>query len=136
MPQDYKECVDLHRLVVRTDRGEFLEERIQAGRMYVAVMRGRVVGFATFETNFIGCLYVSLLMTHPDFRRKGIARRLMDAVAKHSKDGRIFSSTEADNAVSIQMHEALGFRRSGHIDNQPQVQREIIFCKALPPDGA
>lgn len=130
---DYKGCVELHRLVVPAcNRAELLEERINAGRIYVAAEGERVVGLATFETNFLGCLYLSLVMTHPDFRRRGIARRLIGEIEKHSTNGKLFSSTEADNSVSIQMHKALGFRRCGYIDDLPQPQREILFCKDVP----
>jgi ribosomal protein S18 acetylase RimI-like enzyme len=125
-------CVELDRIVMGTDkRKDFLRRRIEHRRMYVAVIEGRVVGFITFETNFVGCLYISLLLVHPDFRRRGIARKLVEMVASHSRDGRLFSSTEEDNEVSIKMHEALGFRTSGYIENLPQPQREIIYYKYL-----
>jgi hypothetical protein len=35
--------------------------------------------------------------------------------------------------VSIQMHSALGFQPSGHIDNLPQGVRELLFYKRIPP---
>jgi len=130
--EDYKRCAELDRSIFGTDkRKEFLRLRIQAKRMYVAECDNRIVGFATFETDFIGCLFVSLLLVHPDFRRRGIARKLIEKVASHSKNGRLFSSTEEDNEVSIKMHEALGFRRSGHVDNLPQQARELIYFKEL-----
>ena len=129
---DYDTCAELDKTVMGTDRRkEFLRRRIEHKRMYVAVIEGRVVGFITFESNFVGCLYISLLLVHPAFRRRGIARKLVERVASHSRDGRLFSSTEEDNEVSIKMHEALGFRPSGYIENLPQPQREIIYYKYL-----
>ena len=129
---EYDTCVELDKTVMGTDkRKDFLRRRIEHRRMYVAVIEGHVVGFITFETNFVGCLYISLLLVHPDFRRRGIARKLVETVASHSRDGRLFSSTEEDNEVSIKMHEALGFRTSGYIENLPQPQREIIYYKYL-----
>ena len=101
--------------------------------MYVAVDANRVVGFITFETNFIGCLYISLLMVHPDCRRRGIARKMIEMVATHSENAKLFSSTEADNEISIKMHEALGFIKSGYVDNLPQQTRELIYYKNLRP---
>lgn len=130
--EDYERCAELDRSIFGTDkRKEFLRLRIQAKRMYVAEYEGRIVGFATFEPDFIGCLFVSLLLVHPDFRRRRIARKLIESVASHSKNGRLFSSTEEDNEVSIKMHEALGFRRSGYVDNLPQQARELIYFKEL-----
>jgi len=71
------------------------------------------------------------LIVHPDFRRRGIARSLVDVVAIHSHDGRLFSSAMEDNKISLKMHEALGFRRSGYIDNLPQLTREIFLFKEV-----
>jgi ribosomal protein S18 acetylase RimI-like enzyme len=130
--EDYEGCIELHTVVVGADRRrEFLRDRIEWGKMYVAVISDRIIGLITFETNFIGCLYISLLLVHPDFRRRGIARRLVERVGSYSKDGRLFSSTEEDNEVSRAMHEALGFRKSGYIENLPQPQKEIIYYKYL-----
>ena len=130
--EDYEQCIELDKLIFGTDkRKDFLRHRIEHGRMYVAIEDGRVVGLAAFMTRFVGCLYLSLLLVHPDYRRRGIARRMIDAVASHSRDGRLFSSTEEDNEVSIKMHEALGFRRSGYIENLPQPLREIILFKEV-----
>jgi len=50
-----------------------------------------------------------------------------------SPSPRLFSSTEETNAVSIQMHTALGFSPSGYIDNLPQGYRELLFYKRLAP---
>ena len=114
--------------------GASLKDRRGLGvmRMYAAVDEDRIAGFVTFEMNFIGCLYISLLVVHPDYSRRGIARDMIERVAEHSKNGKLFSSTEEDNDISIAMHEALGFRKSGYIDNLPQPSREIIYYKELP----
>jgi len=50
-----------------------------------------------------------------------------------SPSPRLFSSTEETNGISIQMHTALGFQPSGHIDNLPQGYRELLFYKRLHP---
>ena len=130
--KDYKQCVALDKLIFATDkRKEFLRRRIERKRMYVATQDDRVVGLITYEPDFFGCLFISLLLVHPDFRRTGIARSLIEKAANHSADGRIFSSTDEDNEISLKMHEALGFCRSGYIENLPQPHREIILFKEL-----
>jgi hypothetical protein len=106
--KDSEQCQELDALVSGIhSRTRFLEQRIRHRRMYVALESARLVGLITFET--------------------------IERVAEHSKDGKLFSSTEIDNAISIGMHLALGFRPSGYIDNLPQGKRELIFCKDLPP---
>ena len=131
--EDLEGCVKLNDLAFKKDRRKFLEPHIRHQRMYVAVDANRVVGFITFETTFIGCLYISLLMVHPDCRRRGIARKMIETVASHSENGKLFSSTEADNEISIKMHESLGFIKSGYVDNLPQQTRELIYYKNLRP---
>ncbi len=129
---DHDGCVELDSLVIGSDaRKEFLLLGLREKRIYVAARKGRIVGLITFEPDFFGCLYISLLMVHPDRRRRGIARELIEKVSAHSTDGRLFSSTEEDNEISLKMHEALGFRRSGYIENLPQPKREIILFKEL-----
>jgi hypothetical protein len=62
-----------------------------------------------------------------------VARALYRRVEAMSPSPRLYSSTEETNAVSIQMHSALGFAPSGHIDNLPQGYRELLFYKRLRP---
>ncbi|MBI5116998.1 GNAT family N-acetyltransferase [Candidatus Poribacteria bacterium] len=132
-PNDLEPCINLNKALYGKGKWpEFLRQRIEDTRMYVTEHEGRVVGFIAFETNFIGCLFISLLSVHAELRRKGIARRMIEKVAAHSKNGKLFSSTEEDNEISIKMHEALGFRRSGYIDNLPQPRREIIYYRDVP----
>jgi ribosomal protein S18 acetylase RimI-like enzyme len=65
----------------------------------------------------------------PDDRRRGVARALYAALEARSPSPRLFSSTEETNAAAIQMHRALGFVPSGHLDNLPQGYRELLFYK-------
>ena len=99
----------------------------------MAEAEGRIVGLITYETEWLGQFYVSLICVHPGYRRRGVARRLFGAVEARCETGRLFSSTEEDNHVSIKMHEALGFRRSGYVENLPQPTREIIYSKRVEP---
>jgi GNAT superfamily N-acetyltransferase len=74
---------------------------------------------------------VTLVSVREGHRKRGIARALYRAVEGMSPSPRLFSSTEETNAISIQMHTALGISSSGHIDNLPQGYRELLFYKRL-----
>jgi predicted GNAT superfamily acetyltransferase len=76
---------------------------------------------------------VTRVSVREDHSKRGVARALYRAVEGMSPGPRLFSSTEETNAVSIQMHTALGFHSSGHIDNLPQGYRELLFYKRLRP---
>ena len=94
---------------------------------------GEVVGVIAYRTDWFQCTFVSLVSVSPQHRKAGVARALFQAVAEMSPSPRLFSSTEETNSVGIQMHTALGFTVSGHIDNLPQGYRELLFYKRLAP---
>lgn len=130
--QDLEGCLNVERSVMGDDRrAQFLKRQIEEGRLLVAEVEGQTVGFITYETEWFGQVYVSLVCVHPDYRRRGIAQQLFHAVEERCHTGRLFSSSEEDNGVSIKMHEALGFVRNGYIDNLPQQRREIIYFKQV-----
>jgi GNAT superfamily N-acetyltransferase len=109
--------------------------RVHAERhpLLVADEEDQVVGVIAYRTDWFQCTLVSLVAVRPDRRRRGVARTLYAAVERMSPSPRLFSSTAETNAVSIQMHTALGFTPSGHIDNLPQGYRELLFYKRLAP---
>jgi GNAT superfamily N-acetyltransferase len=111
--------------------GPFIRSHVERHHLLVAEDDGEVLGFLAYRTDWFQCTLVTGIAVRPDSRRKGIARALVKAVEQMSPSPRLFSSTEETNAVSIQMHTALGFAPSGHIDNLPQGYRELLFYKRL-----
>jgi predicted GNAT superfamily acetyltransferase len=103
----------------------------QRGELLVAEHHGEAVGFLAYRTDWFQCTFVSLVVVAEPARRRGAARALFAALEHRSPSARLFSSTEETNAVSIQMHRALGFIPSGHIDNLPQGYRELLFYKRI-----
>jgi GNAT superfamily N-acetyltransferase len=108
-----------------------VRSHVERHHLLVAVEDDRVAGFVAYRTDWFQCTFVSLLVVHEEFRRRGVARGLMKAVEEMSLGPRIFSSTSETNAVAIRTHTALGFVASGHIDNLPQGYRELLFFKRL-----
>lgn len=130
--EDLQGCYDVDCNVFAADyRAAFLRAHARSDRLFVAEADGRVVGFIAYETEWIGTTYISLVCVHSTYQRQGIARRLFQAVEAACTTDRLFSSAEEANSASIMMHEALGFQRSGYIENLPQPSREIIFFKKL-----
>ena len=104
---------------------------VERGELWVAEDRGEPVGFLLYQGDWFQCTFVMLVVVAEHARRRGVARSLFAAVEERSSSARLFSSTEETNAVSIQMHRALGFTPSGYIDNLPQGYRELLFYKRL-----
>lgn len=131
-PDDIPACANLAVEVIDPRRGgPLLKAALDRQQLLVASDAGDVVGFLVYLSDWFNCTLVSLVVVKPDRRRKGIARSLYRAVEAESRSPRLFSSTDETNAVSIQMHSALGFAPSGYIDNLPQGYRELLFYKRL-----
>ena len=113
--------------------GPFVRSFVERHHLLVAEREDEVVGFLAYRTDWFQCTFVSLVSVTKDARRTGVARALYRRVEEMSPSPRLFSSTEETNSVSIQMHSALGFTPSGHIDNLPQGYRELLFYKRLRP---
>lgn len=113
--------------------GPFVRSYLERHHVLVAERDGAAVGCLAYRTDWFQCTFVSLVAVTKDARRKGVARALYRAVEDMSPSPRVYSSTEETNGISIQMHTALGFVPSGHIDNLPQGYRELLFYKRLRP---
>lgn len=80
---------------------------------YVWVEEGRAVGNVTLSRSRGGYL-VSNLAVHPDYRRRGIARRLMEAVIERAEKKRapwVALEVRRDNRAAKGLYEKLGFVR-------------------------
>ena len=131
-PGDTRMIMSLAASTVGDRRGSTLvRSHVERGELLVAEDGGEAVGFLAYRTDWFGCTMISLVVVAERVRRRGVARALFRAVEQRSPSARLFSSTEETNAVSIQMHRALGFIPSGHIDNLPQGYRELLFYKRL-----
>ena len=113
--------------------GPFVRSHVEGHHLLVAEQAGEVVGVIAYRTDWFQCTFVSLVAVSREHRKRGVARSLFRAVEEMSPGPRVFSSTEETNPVAIQMHTALGYTASGHIDNLPQGYRELLFYKRLAP---
>lgn len=135
-PAELSAVMTLAADVVGPERaGPFVRSYVERHHLLIAAARGEVVGLLAYRTDWYQCTLVPLVSVREDFRRRGVARALYEAVERMSPSPRLFSSTEETNAASIRMHAALGFAPSGHIDNLPQGYRELLFYKRLAPKG-
>ena len=130
-------CAELAALAIGEERaGAFIRSHMERHHLVVAEADGQIVGFLAYRTDWFQCTFVTLVVVHEDYRRKGIAREFFKSVEVISPTPRLFSSTEETNGVSIRMHTALGFTPSGYVDNLPQGTRELLFYRRIPPRGS
>jgi len=96
------------------------ERGVPLGFVEACVRRDHVNGTATSPVAFLEALYVV-----PQHRRRGVASRLVDAVAQWARARgctELASDAALDNQVGHRVHEALGFR---------ETERVVFFGKPL-----
>ncbi|HEY5745207.1 MAG TPA: GNAT family N-acetyltransferase [Chryseolinea sp.] len=88
----------------------------------IAEVNGHVAGFASYGEFRTRPAYKYTVehsvYVHPDFRKRGIARKLLEAliaIAKQKDIHLLVAGIDGENAVSIRLHEQLGFEHAGHI---------------------
>ncbi len=98
-------------LATLTEPGPFLARTHHMGRFLGIRSEGRLVAMAGERMRFPGFTEVSGVCTHPDFRGKGLARRLSAAVvaAIQRRGERAFLHAWATNAAAITLYRGLGF---------------------------
>jgi len=106
-------------------------------RMLVAEIDSIVVGYVAWQHG--GCVgrdYVNKLVVDDDYRRRGVARALIDAL-NTSLSGRVFISTGAYNRAAMSLLEGTGWSAAGQIVGlRPLNEPETFFHRDLwPPDA-
>ena len=112
-------------------REDFLANAVSAGQCLVARIEDIVVGFGIIDHSFYGQGFISLLMVHPEHRRRGVAATLIHHIESLCSTEKLFTSTNESNIIARQVYEALGFVKSGHIENLDEGDSEIIYFKRL-----
>lgn len=103
---------DILDLVARTRPGPFGPRTITLGRYLGIREGGRLVAMAGERLRPPGWTEVSAVCTDPDHRGRGLAARLVLAVAAgiQERGEAVFLHTTAANSRAIQLYEHLGFR--------------------------
>ncbi|WP_280863725.1 MULTISPECIES: GNAT family N-acetyltransferase [unclassified Streptomyces] len=107
-PDDVPEILDL---VARTKPGPFLKRTIALGTYLGIRDQGRLIALAGERIRPPGWTEISAVCTDPAYRGRGLATRLVRAVAAGIRErGDIpFLHAAADNADAIRLYESIGF---------------------------
>jgi predicted GNAT family acetyltransferase len=105
------DAADMLALATLTEPGPFYARTHTMGRFIGLRIDGRLVAMAGERMRFPGHVEVSGVCTHPDFRGRGLARRLSAAVtAEIQRRGeQPFLHAWATNTAAIALYESLGF---------------------------
>jgi predicted GNAT family acetyltransferase len=94
-----------------TEPGPFLARTHTMGRFIGVRIGGRLAAMAGERFRFPGYTELSGVCTHPDFRGRGLARRLSAAIAAgiEARSERPFLHAWRTNHAAISLYESLGF---------------------------
>lgn len=116
---DYDTIVDLGdadaaemlALAKLTEPGPFLSRTHTMGRFIGIRIKGKLAAMAGERMRFAGFTEVSAVCTHPDFRGRGLARRLSSVVAHRiqQRGEQPFLHAWTSNVAAIALYELLGF---------------------------
>ncbi len=98
-------------LATLTEPGPFLPRTHTMGRFIGVRIEGRLAAMAGQRLRFPGHVEVSGVCTHPDFRGRGLARRLSAAVTAElqARGEQPFLHAWTTNTAAIALYESLGF---------------------------
>lgn len=105
------DAAEMLALATLTEPGPFLRRTHTMGRFIGIRIDGRLAAMAGERMRFPGHVEVSGVCTHPDFRGRGLARRLSAAVtAEIQRRGeQAFLHAWTTNTAAIALYESLGF---------------------------
>jgi predicted GNAT family acetyltransferase len=105
-------------LATLTEPGPFLRRTYTMGVFRGIRIDGRLAAMAGERFRFPGHTEVSGVCTHPDFRGRGLARRLSAAVAAgiESRGEQPFLHAWKTNRAAISLYESLGFEIRAEVD--------------------
>lgn len=111
VPLGDDDAAEMLALATLTQPGPFFTRTYRMGRFVGIRIDGRLAAMAGERFRFPGWTEVSGVCTHPDFRGRGLARRLSRHVAASIADrgDSAFLHAWRDNVLAIRLYESLGF---------------------------
>ncbi|MDR7270426.1 putative GNAT family acetyltransferase [Pelomonas saccharophila] len=105
------DAAEMLALATLTEPGPFLPRTHTMGRFIGIRIEGRLAAMAGERMRFPGHVEVSGVCTHPDFRGRGLARRLSAAVTAdiQRRGEQAFLHAWTTNTAAIALYESLGF---------------------------
>jgi predicted GNAT family acetyltransferase len=107
-----EDAPEMLELATLTEPGPFLPRTHTMGTFLGIRIGGRLVAMAGERMRFPGYTEVSGVCTHPEFRGRGLARRLSAAIAARiqGRGDQAFLHAWKNNHTAISLYEGLGFK--------------------------
>jgi N-acetylglutamate synthase-like GNAT family acetyltransferase len=106
-----------------------LRRSLREKNCLVAAVDGRIVGYAVLEYTFYENGFLSLLLVHAEFRRRGVGSQLVTSVASSCRTPKLFTSTNLSNIPMQSLLAKQGFSLSGVINDLDEGDPELVYVK-------
>jgi ribosomal protein S18 acetylase RimI-like enzyme len=125
---DFPEIVRIDKPFGLGQRQPFFRASILNNQCYVCSQDERIVAFAILEAQrFFGNDFITLIVVDSDFRRMGIARRLLGELIGQEGTKKLFTSTNSSNCAMRELLESNGWSLSGSLDGLDDGDPERIY---------
>jgi GNAT superfamily N-acetyltransferase len=126
------ECLEFDHIAISgsVERRDELSLAAQEGRMRIATLNDRAVGYSVVAPWFLGAPFLALLYVDPAMRGRGIGLRLLeDFEGAHGP--RAFTSTNLSNEPMQRLLRLRLWKPCGMLNGLDEGDPEIFFSKAL-----
>lgn len=114
---------------------ESMKQRIERSIVYVAEVKGKVVGFANYSTvRDGGKVELAAIYLYPEFQGKGIGTALIQQAVKELKGIKeICLNVEKDNKIGMNFYEAKGFEivKESDIEFDGHILKQVRMVKKV-----
>lgn len=122
--RDLREIVQLERLCFGSDSWPWLEVlaalTFPSTRRLKAELDGRIIGFVIGDRKpRVG--WIASIGVHPDYRRRGVGRRLLQACEQALGTRRVRLSLRTSNTAALRMYQRFGYQQ---VDVWPRYYRD------------
>ena len=110
---------DLQQINVFDEFGEDRIEEIKQNYLMVYEIDCQAVGYITIIPSSCLCGHplISFLCVHPQYRRQGIASKLLTEAEKKYNDKKLFISTESNNYIMLNLIQQRNYIMAGSLAN-------------------
>jgi GNAT superfamily N-acetyltransferase len=112
------------------DKTQYLERTLERRNVVVAELDGHILAYVVWNLEFFSLPFIWLVTVLPEYRRKGLASKLIAWVEERCANQRLYSSTNRSNVAMQRLLEGRGYRRCGEVDVDPG-DAEVFYHKTL-----